>query len=301
MRRISLVIALASTLLGCKAFITQSAMDTTADVLYRAKKSTQMESDIDLARAAIPAALKTVEGFYVANPSNQKLIEILAEGYCSYATGFVQDDYEVARMERRFADAEHLRQRTSRLFLRCMNYGLKLLGKDWQDAIFKDLDTVKKLAAKTGKGKIKGLFWTAMGLGSAINMNRDDIAMIAHLPKAKVMLERVIQLDPKFQYGMPQLALGMMNSAQGAALGGNPEAAKQYFEQAAAVTDGKFLMVKVMQARTYAVINQDRELFRKLLLEVLRTNPAVFPEQRLANELAHHKARRYLKQEKDWF
>jgi tetratricopeptide (TPR) repeat protein len=295
------IVAAALALTGCKNFIQKSAMNTTADILTRAKASTQQEPDVELARAAIPGAIKTVEGFHIANPGNKKLVAMLAEGYCGYANGFVQDEWEVAKMEGRYEDAEKLRGRASKLFLRCMNYGLKLLPKKWGEAITGDLETFKALVAKAGKGKIKGMFWTAFGLGSAINMNRDDIEMIAHLPKAKAMLERVIELDPDFQWGMPYIALGMMNSALGKALGGKPELAKEYFEKARAVTDGKFLMVNVMQARTYAVINQDRKLFRKLLIDTLTTNPAVFPDQRLANELAHHKARRYLSQEKDWF
>lgn len=296
-----LVVVTALALTGCKNWMQGKAMDTTADILARAKVSTQQEPDVELARAAIPGAIKTVEGFHIANPKNKVLIGMLAEGYCSYTTGFIQDEWEVAKMEGRYEDAEKLRGRASALFLRCMNYGLKLLPKKWTQAMIGDLATVEKLTAKTGKSKIKGLFWTALGLGSAINMNRDDIEMIAHLPKAKVMLLRVIELDPSYHYGMPYIALGMMNSSMGKAMGGNPEAAKRYFEKARAVTDGRFLMVNVMQARTYAVINQDRELFRKLLIDTLTTNPAIMPDQRLANELAHHKARRYLSQEKDWF
>ena len=46
---------------------------------------------------------------------------------------------------------------------------------------------------------------------------------------------------------------------------------------------------------------QDRELFHKTLIEVLQTDPAIWPEQRLANEIAHRRAKRYLKQEKDLF
>ncbi len=277
------------------------AISTTSKILLKAKASTQQEPDVELARAAIPGAIKTVEGFHLADPTNKILIGMLAEGYCGYANGFIQDEWEVAKMEGRYEDAEKLRGRASGLFLRCMNYGLKLLPKKWSEAISGDFDTVKGLVAKAGKGKLKGMFWTAFGLGSAINMNRDDIEMIAHLPKAKAMLHRVIELDPDYQFGMPYIALGMMNSAQGKAMGGNPELAKEYFEKARAVTDGRFLMVNVMQARTYAVINQDQKLFRKLLIDTLTTNPAVMPEQRLANELAHHKARRYLSQEKDWF
>jgi hypothetical protein len=167
--------------------------------------------------------------------------------------------------------------------------------------MFEDLAGVEKLIKKAGKGQVPGMFWTALGLASAINMNRDDIGMIAHLPKSRMMLERIVELDDDYMNGLPHMALGMMFSAQGAALGGNPEAAKKHFDRAIEITGGRFLLVKVMMARTYAVINQDRALFRKLLVEVLQTDPAVFPAQRLANELAHNKARRFLQQERDWF
>ena len=200
-----------------------------------------------------------------------------------------------------FEDAEQLRHRASGLFLRCMGYGLKMLPGKWKDAVNGDLATFKKLVDKAGKSKIKGMFWTGLGLASAINMNRDNIEMVAHLPKAKALVERVVALDPNYQNGMALIALGMMNSAQGKALGGKPEEGRKFFERASAASDGKFLMAKVLQARTYAVITQNRELFRKLLLDVLTTDPAIWPEQRLANALAQHKARRYLKQEKDWF
>ncbi len=56
-----------------------------------------------------------------------------------------------------------------------------------------------------------------------------------------------------------------------------------------------------MLARIYAVTVRDEALFTRLLIEVLRTSPAVFPEQRLANEIAHRKARRYLAAKSRWF
>ncbi len=298
----SLIVAAAAVLAtGCGDMIQQSAMDTTAKILIRARIGMQQESDVELARAAIPGSLKTVEGFYVANPKNKNLIGMLAEGYCQYSTGFIQDEWEVAKKEGRFEDAEKLRARASGLFLRCANYGLKLLPKKFGKALLGDIATVEKMVKKTGKSHIKGLFWVALGLGSAINMNRDDVGMIAHLPKARIMLERVIQLDDDYMNGLPHIGLGMMHASRGKALGGEPELAKKHFERAIEITGGRFLLAKVMMAKTYAVVIQDRALFRKLLTEVLTTNPNIWPEQRLANELAHHKARRYLTQEKDWF
>ena len=57
----------------------------------------------------------------------------------------------------------------------------------------------------------------------------------------------------------------------------------------------------MLYARRYAVAVQDRALFHKSLVEVLETDPAIWPDQRLANEIAHRKAKRYLKREKEWF
>jgi hypothetical protein len=299
--RLLAVAAIAMSATGCKRFILSSAMDTTTDVLYRAKPSMQQESDVELARAALPGAIKTIEGFHVANPDNEILTGMLAEAYCQYATGFIQDEWEIAMWQGRTDDAAELRERATGLFLRCMNYGLELLGSSWETAIYGDLAAVQRLVARAGSGSLEGMFWTALGLASAINMNRDDIAMVTHLAKARMMLERVIAIDSDYQHGLAHMALGMIYSAQGAALGGQPDKSKQHFEAAIAATKGKFLLTRVMYARTYAVIVQDQKLFRDLLVKVLKESPAIWPDQRLANELAHLRAKRYLKQEKEWF
>ncbi len=84
-------------------------------------------------------------------------------------------------------------------------------------------------------------------------------------------------------------------------MGGDPEAAKRYFDEAIQATGGKYLMVKVLMAKTYAVVTQDRALYESLLKEVLNTPASVFPEQRLANELAKRRAKRYLDHVEDYF
>ena len=55
-------------------------------------------------------------------------------------------------------------------------------------------------------------------------------------------------------------------------------------------------MARVMYARYYATITLNRELFEQTLKDVLATPASVWPEERLANELAHRRAARYLKQ-----
>ena len=131
--------------------------------------------------------------------------------------------------------------------------------------------------------------------------------MVLQVAKAKMIIERVIALDDKnnqkdkAKRGFAHIVRAMLHLSLPKALGGDPEAGKAEFERAIEITENKFLLAKVLLARKYAVATQDKELFRKTLVEVLQTDPAIWPAQRLANEIAHRRARRYLKHEKEYF
>jgi hypothetical protein len=277
------------------------AADQTSGVLKIAAPSLQMESDVVLAREAAPGQLKTVEGFWLASPENGNYLRILAQGYCEYAFGFLQDDHEALEQAGKTDEAAVVGKRATGLYLRGMNYGLKILGGSWEKALHGDLTAFEKKVKGAGKGKVEGMFFTALGLASAINLNRDDIDMVAYLPKAKMMFERIVELDETFYNGGAHMALGMINTAQGDAIGGNTEAGKKHFERAIEITKGKYLMPKVLFAMNYGVVTGNQKFFHDTLVEVLNTSPAIWPEQRLANELAHIRARRYLSHEKEWF
>ena len=75
----------------------------------------------------------------------------------------------------------------------------------------------------------------------------------------------------------------------------------RHFQRAIELTENKFLLHRVLMAKACAVILQDQKLFHDTLVGVLTTSPAIYPEQRLANELAHVRAKRYLAMEKEWF
>lgn len=295
------LVALAVVVLlnGCN--LVKLTADSTADVLKVASPALNQESDVQFAREAAPGQLKTVEGFLLASPANPTLIAILAQGYCEYTFGFLESDLEELVMAGKEEEAKPLAARATSFYLRCMNYGLKLLPSAFSTAIHGDMVVFDKLVKDAGKSQVTGLFWVALGLASAINLNRDDIEIVAYLPKAKMMFERIAALDDTYYYGGAHMALGMLYTAQGSAIGGNPAEGKKHFERAIDITGGKFLMPKVLQALNYGVIMSDREFFHRTLVEVLRTSPAIWPDQRLANELAHIRARRYLAHEKEWF
>ena len=105
----------------------------------------------------------------------------------------------------------------------------------------------------------------------------------------------------KSHAALPYIALGMIHTARGKAMGGDPDKGKAMFEMALKITDNKFLLARTLMAYRVGLANNDRKFFHDQLKIVLETAPSVWPEERLANEVAHRKARRYLSHEKSLF
>lgn len=291
---------------GCD--IVKFTANSTSNVLVRAQPSLKMEADYELAARAIPGTLKTVEGFWVVSPDNENFINILMEGYCQYGTGFVEDEVEQAEIRGDHEAVAYHRVRATKMFVRCMNFAFKKLGRAWQEDLFGTVEQVEKRLASAGKGHRTPLMWAAIGLASAINNNKDRVEMIAHIDTAKMMLRRVVELDEKHGppkdkvlAALPHIALGMAYTGLDKSLGGDPDLAQQHFDKAIELTEGKFLLAHVLSARRVAYRKRDRKAFHDTLVKVLETPPSIWPEQRLANEIAHRRARRYLKQEKELF
>jgi hypothetical protein len=307
---VAIAVALLS-LTGCD--LGQFTVRTTAKVLVRAQPSLQQESDYQLAHDAIPGALKTIEGFWVVDPDNENLMKILTEGYCQYGTGFIEDDWEVAKFAKKLEEIEYHNARATHIFTRCLNYALKQLGEKWQRDIFEAPEAVAKLAKDTDAEKRDPLMWAALGLGSIINHNLNRVEMLSYLPTVRIMLDRVLELDkakrpsrPEYA-ALPHVAYGMLYSAVGPQFGGKVKEAREEFEAALQLTadkdnpNGRLLLARTLMGYRLGVMTNDRKFFHDQLKQVLETPPSIWPEQRLANEVAHRRARRYLSHEKELF
>lgn len=291
----------------------QFTVRTTAKVLVRAQPSLQQESDYQLAHDAIPGALKTIEGFWIVDPENESLIGILTEGYCQYGTAFVEDDWEVAKFAKKLDEIETHNARATHIFTRCLNYALKQLGEDWQRDLFGTPEAFAKVAKATGGDQRDAMMWSALALGSIINHNLNRVEMLSYLPTVKIILDRVLELDKASLPGrpdyaaLPHVAYGMLYSAASAQFGGKADQAKLEFETALKLTadkdhpDGRLLLARTLMGYRLGLMTNNRKFFHDQLKQVLETPPSVWPEQRLANEVAHRRARRYLSHEKELF
>jgi hypothetical protein len=309
--RLGLAVVLLFSLSACD--IGQLTVGTTAKVLVRAQPSLQQESDYQLAHDAIPGVLKTIEGFWIVDPDNADLLGILTEGFCQYGTAFIEDDWEIAKFAKQLDDIEVHNARATHIFTRCLNYALKQLGARWQTDLFGTTEKVTLLVKETGPGKRNQMMWAALALGSIINHNLGRAETLSYVSTVKAILDRVIEIDKtrppqRADYAaLPHIAFGMIFSTGGAQIGGDPARARAEFEAALRLTAdkdhpaGKLLLSRALMGYRVGVMTNDQAFFHDQLKQVLETPPSVWPEQRLANEVAHRRARRYLSHEEELF
>ena len=186
------------------------------------------ETDVQLARDAAPASLKTVEGFLVSAPKNR---DLLASCW-RRATSSTPSASSRTTTSRSPDDAKHaderdaLAARATGLYDRAHGFAIRLLeldDKHFGEMFRKDVASAEAEAKKLDKKQAPGLLFTGLALASAINLNRNDLARVVELPKAIALIKRSHELDPKFYNGGAAMTLGIIYCSQGKAIGGDPE------------------------------------------------------------------------------
>ncbi len=136
-------------LAACGGVIRHQAAGTTAEILAMAQPGLQQESDYELAARAVPGALKTIEGFFIAD-EQPALREVLTEGYCQYATAFVEDEWEIATFAKNLDEEHNQNERARKMFGRCMNYAFGDLPGGFEKDLLGAPDVAKKTIDSIG-------------------------------------------------------------------------------------------------------------------------------------------------------
>ena len=246
------------------------------------------ETDLDLARAAIPANLKLIEGLIQELPGNANLRLQAAQGFYGYAYGFVEDEDN---------------RRASGLYRRGWEHARQAIAASGfqGDLAAITTDELKQQLAGLSRRAVPALFWTASCWAKWIDMNRNDPARIADMGKAAALMERVLELDENYYHGGAHLFFGVYYGARPPMLGGDFERSARHFEKARALTQGKLLLVDMLQAEYLAHQQLDRKQFHERLLAVINAPPDIYPEMALVNAIAQQKAGKLLAKEEEWF
>jgi len=243
------------------------------------------EGDIKFAEDAIPANLKLLDGLIRGSQDeNDGLLLKGCKLYSMYAMGFMED----SSIDKKVDKANLLR--ASAFYERAKDYGLTILKKnaDFKKAADGTVDDFTQVMPAFGKDDVETLFWAAFAWGEYINLNRNNVSVIADLPKVKVMMDRVVELNDGYFYGLPHLFMIVYYSMP-KMFGGDYDKAKKEYDAMQGISGGKFILADFFMAKYYAVQVQDRKLFDELLAKVEAADDGIITEK-LFTQVAKKKA-----------
>ncbi|MFQ5992814.1 MAG: TRAP transporter TatT component family protein, partial [Nitrospiraceae bacterium] len=268
-------------LAGCAGMVTSA----TTRLANNLSSGILNQNDLKTVRDGAPAYMLLIDGLIRENSDNVELHIIGAKLYGAYAGAFVEGE-RARRLTTRARDyALHAlcRQRTEMCGIATRPYGESV-------AMMELLE----------RSDVPALYTLGTTWAGWIQTHSDDWNAIADLPKVKAIMQRVLELDEQFDRGGAHLYLGVLLTLQPPALGGKPAEAREHFERAIDLSDGRDLMTKVQFAKFYARLVFDRKLHDRLLQDVLSAD-SVEPDLTLRNTIAKEEARRLLATSEEYF
>lgn len=255
-------------------------------------------SDYEIARGAAFAGIAQFEGMHYLAPDNANAQFMLLRSWAASAFGFIEDEMEQAE-DLHGEDSElalYHRARAVTAYDRAIHYGSMLLDSKVSgfEAAQKSPESMQAYLAKfTDKADAEPMLWLAQAWLSRVNLVvADDLLAAGTLHVGVALAERSVALDETYNNVSGHVILGAYHSRSKTAETELP-LAKQHFDRALLLTEGKSLLAKFNLAAKYYCTLQDRPSYEKLLTEVVKSGD-VQPDQRLPGSIAKRKARRYL-------
>lgn len=243
------------------------------------------EENLSIAKSFIANNIKTLEVLLSRNPENKKINLLLCQALCAYAVGFVEDEDTLAAVK---------------LYRRAFQHALKSLPEKLHFDENTKLSQLEEILKAYTRKDVPALFWTGYSWGNLIMHNLDNPQNLLNLAKVEKIMNRVEQLNPEYNNASVYLFYGVYYCAKPVMFGGNPEKGKEYFLKCINLNGDDYLTPRVYMARYYAVQIQDRDMFVKLLTEVIKKDTHT-PEYRLLNAIAKKKAHFLIKKINSFF
>jgi hypothetical protein len=254
---------------GCTAVIVNPLLDPLT-------LSLQKQTDLDLLQEGAPSLLLLLDGLIANDPYNERLLMTATKANGAYASVL----HENGKTER-----------AVNMSIKARDYGINLISQlEGMDNIYdKNLAEVEEGLGKVSSAQVGHLFWGAYGWAIWIEYQNGAPRAMADLPIVEKIMLRVLELDESYYYGGAHIFLGSYYGSRPQVFGGQPETSRQHFEKALMLNERRFLLTQVAYAETYARTIFDRELYLKLLTEVLQqplTDSVMASSNKLAKVMA---------------
>ena len=271
------ILLLASGCASMMSSVTSGLADDLADTILNSQ-------DVETVKEGIPAYLLMIDSFLRSSPENSNLLlaaSNLNGAFSVFTTG----------------------ERSALLTNKSLAYAMRAACLDikslcgFQDLNFKSYQLVVDQLEVTD---VPLAFSVGVAWAGWIQAHSDDWNAIAQLAKVKYLMAKVLELNELYDNGGPHLYMGGLETLLPASMGGKPEKGRKHFERAIELSDGKFLMAKVVFAEQYAKLTFNKELHDQLLKEVLAADP-VSEGMTLTNTVAQQRARVLLADSDEYF
>lgn len=283
-----IILFLAVFIAGCS--VRRYAISKLGDALADTGTTFASDDDPELIRGALPFSLKLIESLLAESPRHQGLLLAAASGFTQYTFAFVQQEADETE-PRNLGEAERLRTRARRLYLRAKNYGVRGLEVRHRDFGLSLRQNAKETVKQASLSDVPLLYWTAASWGSAIAISKDDPELIADLPAVEALIDRALQLDEDYDSGAIHGFLISYEPSRPGAKGDPSERSRHHFERVLALTSGQLASPLVALAEAVSIGKQDRIEFESLLNRALAIQVDAKPEWRLANLVMQRRAR----------
>jgi tetratricopeptide (TPR) repeat protein len=188
-----------------------------------------------------------------------------------------------ARLSRAYyllADGYHRNEPKSDAYLGTFEKGtaageraLAALNPEFKARVTKG-DKVEEAIKVVGKEGLDAMYWYAVNLGKW-SRAKGLAALLGNKDRVKGVITRVLELEETYFHGAPHRYFGAYWSLL--PVGRDLDKSRQHFETSLQIAPD-YAGTKVLMAETYAVKQQDRALFQKLLDEVLSMPDDALPD-----------------------
>ncbi len=235
-----------------------------------------------LVKDGLPGQILSVTAMTEMSPNNLGLLKESALLYCVYGL-FIEDE-----------DPEYAKE----LYSIGKEYGLRALKQD--NKFREGLEggkQISELVDNLSKKYAEALCWTGLNGGLWLILSLDDPAVLMEMADIVALVKRSIALDGTYFYGTGKIFIGAYYALVPSFLdpAGGPKNSRKMFQEARSISDGKFLLVDLFEARYLDTAIRDQNLFKKRLKDVLSADSGELKGAYLINELSKMKAKYYLK------
>ncbi|BBO73653.1 hypothetical protein DSCW_10700 [Desulfosarcina widdelii] len=257
----------------------------------------ECDSDLDLTEKAIPANIKLLEAMLANSPDDRRLTTLIARMYGSYGFGFLEtrlerDIYADTDQE---PDIDNLKNQLNHTYEKGMNYAMDALelGTPGARTAFARVADIDPYLEQLDKDDVAPLFWYGFNLGAWVNRNLDSIRAVSQAHVARKVMERVIDLDPAYNYGGAHLFLLAYFGSRPPMMGGSQEKAGGHYRKLRQIAGEDYLLADLFYGRFCLHQQQDREGFVAIMQRIAEY-PAKDGDLALYNSIAAKRAGIYL-------